>query len=133
MILVDTSVWIDFLEGKGTPQHRALRRLIENDEDICLTGIVVTEILQGIKDERQNTEIRDYLLEFPILNPQGVSSYIQAADIYRACARTGMTVRKTIDCLIAAIALEHRLTLFHNDRDFTKIKTCCGLKTLDLT
>jgi len=132
VILADTSVWIDFLEGKGTPQHLELRRLIENDEDICLTGIVVTEILQGIKDDGQNREIRRYLLEFPIINPQEISSYIHAAEIYRTCASKGKTVRKTIDCLIAAVALEHDLVLFHNDRDFENIRACCRLKTLDL-
>ena len=132
MILVDTSVWIDFLEGKGTPQQHELRRIIDNDEDICLTGIVVTEILQGIRDENQNKEIRDYLLEFPMMNSQGISSYIHAAEIYRTCARKGKTVRKTIDCLIAAIAIEHGLLLFHNDRDFVNIHECCGLKTFKI-
>ena len=102
--------------------------MIENDEDICLTGIIVTEILQGIRDERQNREIRDYLLEFPMINPQGISSYIQAAQIYRMCVRKGKTVRKTIDCLIAAIAIEHGLLLFHNDRDFVNIHECSELK-----
>lgn len=131
MILVDTGVWIDFFEGKGTPQRHELRRIIENDEDVCLTGIVVTEILQGIRDERQNREIRDYLLEFPMMSPKGISSYIQAAEIYRKCARKGKTVRKTIDCLIAAIAIEHGLLLFHNDRDFVNIHECCGLKIFE--
>jgi predicted nucleic acid-binding protein len=132
LILVDTSIWIDFLEGKGTPQHLELCRLIEDDADICLTGIVVTEILQGIKDNAQNREIASYLLEFPIINPQDISSYIQASEIYRTCARNGKTVRKTIDCLIAAIAIENGLVLFHNDRDFDIIRACCRLKTLDL-
>jgi len=132
LILVDTSVWIDFLEGRGTPQHHELKRLIENDEDICLTGLIVTEILQGIRDDDQNREMRARLLEFPIVNAEGISSYIRAAEIYRSCARQGKTVRKTIDCLIAAIAIEHGLTLFHNDRDFNSIKECCGLKTLEV-
>ena len=132
MILVDTSVWIDFLEGKGTPQQYEIRRIIENDEDICLTGIVVTEILQGIRDERQNREIRDYLLEFPMMNPQGISSYIRAAEIYRTCARKGKAVRKTIDCLIDAVAIEHDLLLFHHDRDFVNIHKCCGLKIFEI-
>jgi len=106
--------------------------LIENDEDVCLTGIVVTEILQGIRDERQNREIRDYLLEFPIFNPQGMSSYIRAAEIYRTCTAKGKTIRRTIDCLIAALAIENSLVLFHNDRDFVNIHDCCGLKTFSL-
>jgi predicted nucleic acid-binding protein len=130
VILVDTSVWIDFLEGKGTLQHRALRRLLKSDVGVCLTGIVVTEILQGIRDERQYTKTRDELSAFPILDAKGLATYVHAADIYRECARKGMTVRKTIDCLIAAIAIEHDVTLFHKDRDFSAIKACCVLKTL---
>lgn len=131
MILADTSVWIDFLEGKGTPQHMELHRLIEEDADICLTGIVIAEILQGIKDNVQRNEVMSYLLEFPIVEPKGISTYIHTAEIYRTCAVKGKTVRKTIDCLIAAIAIEHGLKLFHNDRDFDNISSCCPLKTFD--
>jgi len=130
LILVDTSVWIDFLKGKDTPQRNTIHQLIATEEDICLTGIILTEILQGIMDEKESAEIKQYLMEFPIYNPVGIETYIEAANIYKKCAKKGRTVRKTIDCLIAAIAIENNLTLFHNDRDFDTIATCTDLKIL---
>ena len=130
MILVDTSVWIDFLRGRDSVHHRILHNLIENEEDLCLTGIIVTEILQGIKDEKANEETKQYLLEFPIYHPSGIDTYIEAANIYKRCARKGKTVRKTVDCLIAAVTIENDLTLFHHDADFDSIVECTGLKTL---
>ncbi len=130
MILVDTSVWIDFLRGRDTPFRHTLRALIEQEEDICLTGIVLTEILQGIKDENESNEVKEYLLAFPIYDPTGITTYIEAATIYKQCLKKGRTIRKTIDSLIAAIVMEHGLILFHNDSDFTSIAHCTGLKVL---
>lgn len=132
MILVDTSVWIDFLQGRDTAHRHALHRLIEDEEDICLTGIILTEILQGIKDDKEAGEIKDNLLAFPVYDPSEIDTYIEAANIYRQCIKKGKTVRKTIDCLIAAIAIENGLTLFHNDRDFVSIAQCSELKTLNI-
>lgn len=132
MILVDTSVWIDFLQGKDTGYRHTLHNLINKEEEICLTGIILTEILQGIHDDKTCQEMKRYLLEFPIYEAEGVNTYIEAAGIYRACSKRGKTVRKTIDCLIAAIAIENDLTLFHNDRDFNSIAECTELKILAL-
>ncbi len=130
MILVDTSVWIDFLRGRDTPFRHTLRALIEHEEDICLTGIVLTEILQGIKDENESDEIKEYLLAFPLYDPKGITSYIEAADIYKHCLKKGRTIRKTIDSLIAAIVMENGLILLHNDSDFNSIAQCTDMKTL---
>ncbi len=130
MILVDTSVWIDFLRGEDTSYRKTLHSLIENEEDICLTGIILTEILQGIKDEKESKEIENYLLEFPVYNPEGLSTYIEAANIYKKCAKKGKTVRKTIDCLISAITVENNLVLFHNDKDFDIIAEHTDLRVL---
>lgn len=130
MTLVDTSVWIDFLQGRDSAHRHTLHRLIENEEDICLAGIILTEILQGIKDDKEAREIKEDLLAFPAYNPSKIETYIEAANIYRQCMKKGKTVRKTIDCLIAAIALENGLTLFHNDKDFVSIAQCSDLKTL---
>lgn len=132
MILVDTSVWIDFLQGRDTAHRHTLHRLIEDEEDICLTGIVLTEILQGIKEDKEGSKIKDDLLAFPFYNPSEIDTYIEAANIYRQCIKKGKTVRKTIDCLIAAIAIENGLTLFHNDRDFSSIEQCTELMTLNV-
>ena len=130
MILVDTSVWVDFLRGANSPQRRTLHRLIEEEEDIAITEIILTEILQGIKEDKDFQIIKDYLLEFPIHRPNGIETYLKAAQIYRDCRKSGKTVRKTVDCIIAAICLENGLTLFHKDSDFDIIEECTGLKAL---
>lgn len=132
MILVDTSVWIDFLIGRDTPHRRLLHRLIESEEDICITEIILTEILQGIRDDALYETTKDYLLEFPVIKPKGIDSYVLAADIYRQCRKQGKTVRKTVDCIIAAIVRENNLMLLHNDTDFGVIKTSVGLDTMDV-
>ncbi len=130
MILVDTSVWIDFLKGANSPQRSLLHHLIEDDEDLSLTGIILTEILQGIKDDKDFRAVKDILLEFPIYHSKAIETYLQAADIYRTCRKQGKTVRKTVDCLIAAICLENNLTLLHKDSDFDRIQACLPLKCL---
>ncbi len=127
MILVDTSVWIDFLCGRDNKYYRTLYELIEDGEDIALTGIIITEILQGIRNDKDANRTKEYLLRFPIYNPD-TDTYILCAQIYKECQKQGKTVRKTIDCLIAAVAMENDLVLFHNDRDFDSIAACCELK-----
>lgn len=128
MILVDTSVWIDFLRGVNSKERRLLHALLEDDADLGITGIVLTEVLQGVRQDRDFAAIRDSLLEFPIRDPKGVDTYLNAARIYRQCRKKGKTVRKTVDCLIAAVCLEHGLPLLHKDRDFDRIAACTGLK-----
>ena len=130
MILVDTSVWIDFLNGTNSRHRRLLHQLIEDDEDLVLSGIIVTEILQGIKEEKDFKAVQTILLEFPMYHPQGTETYLKAADIYRKCRKQGKTVRKTVDCIIAAICLENDLTLLHKDSDFDRIQSCLPLKCL---
>lgn len=130
MILVDTSVWIDFLNGTNSRHRRTLHKLIEDDEDLALTGIILTEILQGIKEENDFKALQATLLEFPIYQLEDTGTYLNAADIYRQCRKQGKTVRKTVDCLIAAICLENDLTLLHKDNDFTLIQACFPLKCL---
>jgi predicted nucleic acid-binding protein len=128
MILVDTSVWIDFLRGANSRERHTLHRLIEEEEDIALTEIILTEILQGIKGDKDFQAVKNYLLEFPIYRPKNVETYLKAAKIYRECKKKGKTVRKTVDCIIAAICLENDLTLLHNDSDFDHIKVCTALR-----
>lgn len=130
MILVDTSVWIDFLRGENSVQRETLHRLIEAEEDIAVTEIIVTEILQGIKSDRDFLTVKEYLLEFPIYSSKGIETYLEAARIYRECRKSGKTVRKTIDCIIAAICLENKLTFLHKDSDFDSIGACTDLKVL---
>jgi len=128
MILVDTSVWVDFFRGVNSRQRRILHSLIENEEDIAVTEIILTEILQGIKEDNNYQKVKDYLLEFPIQKPIGTETYLKAAQIYRDCRKKGKTVRKTVDCIIAAICMENDLPLLHRDSDFEIIESCTALK-----
>lgn len=129
MILIDTTVWIDFLNGVDTPQVKKLTELIESG-DICISGIILTEVLQGIKDNKEFEEVKNLLTDIPIYETRGIYTYLHAAQIYRKCRKEGYTVRKTIDCVISAIALENDLALLHNDRDFDLIAKYLGLKVV---
>src|SRR6266566_3729142 len=102
MILVDSTVWIDFLRGTNSFFREKLHQLIEGEEDICLTGIHLTEILQGIKNDTEFERTKRYLIAFPLFLIKDINTYIHAARIYRICQRSGNTVRRTVDCLIAA-------------------------------
>ena len=104
MILVDTSVWIDFFAGRDLPHVATLERLIQESNDLALCGIVLTEILQGIADDATYRRLRRYL-EPLIMLPMHQSVFIQAADIYRSLRKKGVTIRKTNGCIIAATAL----------------------------
>ncbi|MBI3319340.1 MAG: PIN domain nuclease, partial [Candidatus Omnitrophica bacterium] len=118
MILVDTSVWIQFFNEAHDAKAFHLRDLIGRGADLALSDFILTEILQGIFEETRFESTRTYLLDFPIFRARDLNTYIHAAQLYRRCLRAGVTVRKTIDSLIAAVAIEHGLELFHNDRDF---------------
>ena len=128
MIVVDTTVWIDFFGAKGTPFDLYLTRLIEQGESLGLTDLVYCEVLQGIRDEMDFVRLRGILQSYPILRMRGLHLFEHAAGIYRDCRRRGFTIRKTIDCLIAATCLENDAELYHNDRDFDAIARVRDLK-----
>ena len=132
MILVDTSAWIDFLSGVNSPQRWMLHRLLEEDQEISITGIILTEILQGIKGDKNFQITRDHLLELPFVEPKGRVTYINAARIYRECRKKGKTIRSTVDCIIAAICLENGFSILHKDSDYAVIADCTGLKVIKL-
>ncbi len=131
MILVDTSVWIDFFAGRDRGHVAALERLILDDQDLAICGIILTEILQGITAASTYRLVRRRLAPL-IMLPMPERVFIRAADIYRALRGKGITVRKTNDCIIAATALEHRCRLLHNDRDFTRIAAHYPLRVIAL-
>lgn len=121
MILVDTSVWIDFLGGSRSSHRKLLHTLLEEEEDLCLTEIIITEILQGIRSDAEYEKISSFLREFPIYSLDGLPSFLYAARIYRKCRKMGYTIRSTIDCMIAVVALENGVALLAKDRDFQSI------------
>ncbi len=130
MILVDTSVWIDFFRGHSSPEANRLTRALEAEEDLCICGLILTEILQGIQEERQIRKVRKYLDTLLYLSmPREV--HVSAAKVYRAARARGLTLRNTLDCLIAACAIHHDTPLLHKDRDFVAIGKVAGLRLVD--
>ena len=125
MILVDSSVWVDFFSPSPGRGGAELRRMIEESEPFALTGIVVAEVLQGLK--RDAGVIERFLAQWDMLEPRGFDTYRSAAAIYRAGRGKGVT-SSTIDTLIAAIALEHGASVFTVDRDFVRIARTTGLE-----
>ena len=129
MVIVDTTVWVDFFRGDNTPQVRVLEQSLTEGEDICICGVILTEVLQGVRkdsDYRKTLSLFDSFL-FLQMN-QG--TFVKAAELYRTLRQQGITIRKAVDCMIAAVAIEHRIPLLHDDRDFDPIETLCGLKVL---
>jgi predicted nucleic acid-binding protein len=133
LVLIDTSAFIEFLNHTGSPFDREIERLIVNDEDVAITDIVLTEILQGIRDDKEYNEVKKSLLSFPIYSLKSHDSYIAAAELYRKCRKKGITLRSTVDLLIAQIAIENDLLLLHNDKDFDSIARISSLKVYKLT
>ena len=131
MILVDTSVWIDFFAGRDLPNVAKLEQSILDNEDLALSGIILTEILQGIADDTTYRRVRRYLSVL-IMLPMPESVFVRAADIYRKLRKQGITIRKTSDCIIAATAIEHHCQLLHNDKDFAPIEKHYSLKVVRL-
>lgn len=128
MVLVDTTVWVDFFLDRRTPHVARLESLIAQGEDICICGVVLTEVLQGIRDDKEYERTRTRLDSLLFL-PMTRNTFINAADIYRTLRRKGVTIRKPVDCMIASVAMEHKLRLLHNDRDFVPMEQHCGLET----
>jgi predicted nucleic acid-binding protein len=124
MILVDSSVWIDFFSSSPGRAGDELRRMIADAEPFVLTGVVVAEILQGLT--RDASRIEHYLSQWEMLEPRGFCTYWEAAAIFRLGRSKGVSLT-TIDALIAAIALEHRATVFTLDKDFSRIARLTGL------
>jgi hypothetical protein len=118
VIVVDTTVWIDFLGARGTSFDRHLTELIEGDAPVALVDIMYLEILQGIRDDEVYDRVRMSLLAHPILRPRHLATFESAALLYRRARRRGLTIRRSADCLIAATCLEAGAAIYHNDRDF---------------
>lgn len=128
MIVVDTTVWIDFFNGAGTPEDRHLQQLVTAGRSLALTDLIFCEILQGIREDATFERTRGLLLWYPILRMERLATFEHAARIYRTCRRRGLTFRKTIDCLIAALCIEEDVELFHKDADFDAIARVAPLR-----
>ena len=115
MILIDTSAWVEFLRDTGSPTCERVRHAIAGD--IAVADPVRMELLAGARDERHMVQLRRLLARGTSLHTMPLD-YEQAALLFRQCRAHGETVRKLIDCLIAAVAIRNEVALLHQDADF---------------
>jgi predicted nucleic acid-binding protein len=129
MVIVDTSVWVDYLRGVSTSQTDWLNAEMDN-QPLGLTDLILCEVLQGLVDDRHFADVLRRLLAFQVFATGGIRFSVAAAQNYRVLRSRGKTVRKTADCLIATFCLLHGHMLLHNDRDFDHFEKELGLKVL---
>ena len=120
-VLVDTSAWVDFLDGSPSPASNALAELLQGDDDVCTCGIVVAEVFQGLRRDRGRDAIRRSFEDMTFLEASGIGLYLRAAELYRNLRERGETVRSTVDCIIARIAEDNDCALLARDRDMDAI------------
>ncbi|MDQ1510347.1 MAG: hypothetical protein QOG50_2191 [Actinomycetota bacterium] len=128
MIVVDTSVWIDFFRGATTPAVERFVALVDDDAGIAITDVILTEILQGLRSEADVRRVERRLSPFEILSLEGLDDFRQAAALYRAARRKGITIRRTLDCLIASVCIREGVALLHTDADFDRLASCSTLR-----
>src|SRR5579875_1435787 len=127
MTIVDTSVWIDYLDGRANIHTEWLDQRIGTLQ-VGLTDLILCEVLQGIRDEVVFHRTQKELLQFELLSSGGEALAVKSAVNYRTLRSRGHTVRKTIDCLIATVCMERRHSLLHRDRDFDAFEQYLGLQ-----
>lgn len=127
-LIFDTSVWIDFLRDKNTPEADLLTTYIENNHPVILTPTIVQEVLQGIRENGQYQQIKDILSYITTLQLPPLQAAVGAADLYRSLRKKGLTIRKSNDCLIAFYAIEFSIPIVHADADFDIVNKHSKLK-----
>lgn len=134
MYLIDTSVWIDFYREKETTGVKFFNQILDKGLPFGLTSLILQEILQGAAHQKDFNQLLKHMstqIFYQPLDP--ILSYQRAAEHYYACRKKGITIRSSIDCLIAQIAIEHDLILVHQDRDFLLMaKVVKDLKLIEI-
>ena len=129
MILVDSTVWIDYFNGRITPETDYLHRILGEGE-IVVGDIIMGEVLQGFRSDQDFEAAYEALGKFRQINIVNMDVAVQSARNYRSLRQQGVTIRKTIDCFIAACAIIHDLQLLHCDRDFDPFEQYLDLQVI---
>jgi len=129
MVIVDTTVWIDYLGGVGNPESDWLHAALDR-ERLALTDLILCEVLQGVRDERLAKDVERQLLRLEVFDSGGIDVAREAARNYRALRTRGYTVRKTIDCVIATFCIREQHSLLHRDRDFVPFEEVLDLSVI---
>jgi predicted nucleic acid-binding protein len=116
-VLVDSTVWIDFFAARQNLQTARLKQAIRDGDQICVCGCVWLEVLQGVRLEQEYVAIKSHFEKLRYLEDNR-STYELGATIYRELRRDGITIRNSIDCLIAATVMQHGVNFLENDRDY---------------
>jgi predicted nucleic acid-binding protein len=126
-VLVDTSAWVEYLRGTGSPYNDWIRDAILADKPLGWTEPILYELTAGARGPRRAAELRALLLRGPILAVEGLHDWEDAAQLYRSARSKGLTVRSSIDCLIAAVALRTGSPVLAKDRDFEALAQVSSL------
>ena len=129
MILVDSSVWIDYFNGRNTWQTDLLEKLL-SDVPIIIGDLILAEILQGFRSDNDYKTAKSFLSDLPFRQMGGYQVAVQSAQNYRTLRKKGVTVRKTIDVIIGTYCILEDLPLLHDDRDFEPMESHLSLKIL---
>ncbi len=129
MVIVDTTVWIDYFNGLRTLQTDWLDTQLARQR-LGLIDLILCEVLQGVRDDRQWQQLRRDLLKFEVFETGGINLVVAAAQNYRTLRHRGLTVRATLDSLIATFCLLNGHELLHNDRDYDVFESALGLKVV---
>ena len=129
MVIVDTTVWIDYLAGITNPQTSWLETEMDRQR-VGLTDLILCEVLQGVRDEAVFSQFQQDLCVFQVFSTGGMDLAIAAAQNYRSLRARGHTIRKTIDCLIATFCLREGHGLLHRDHDFDPFEKHLGLRVV---
>jgi predicted nucleic acid-binding protein len=129
VILVDSSVWIDYFRGNATPHTDHLDSLL-GSEPVAIGDLILTEVLQGFASDKEFNQAKKLLTLLIVVDLGGQDTATQAAKNFRALRALGVTVRKTIDTVIATRCIEDGFTLLHNDRDFEPFVAHLGLRSI---
>lgn len=129
MILVDTSAWTELLRASGHPAHVTLRYHLQHRSPLATTEPVIMELLAGSRDGAERSRLHARLTALPLLALAGLADFEAAAELDRVCRRRGASVRRLMDCLIAAVAIRTGSTVLHNDRDYEVLARHTRLRT----
>ena len=132
MLVVDTSVWVDFLNGHASCEAEYLAGCLADDVPLVLPGIVLTEILAGLKTEAEARRIASLLDAFEACPEASGDDYRAAAGMYRACRHAGHAVGSVVDCIIAQACVRNGYRLLSKDRDFSRIAARTPLKLVEI-
>ncbi|MDP1808572.1 MAG: PIN domain nuclease [Actinomycetota bacterium] len=131
MILADSSVWVDYFNGKRTSKTDRLDSIL-GKESIIMGDLILVEVLQGFQKDADFEIAKNLLLSFPVMAMAGKELAIKSAINYRILRKKGATVRKTIDVIIGTFCIHHKIALLHDDRDFDPMENFLNLKIVNV-